>query len=78
MYFNREWQLKPHGFPGRILRRPKAGVVQTKIKQLLSNGFDAALAGETIVLDRSDRECLYGQTAQTLLDEIVADLDPGV
>jgi hypothetical protein len=59
----------------KILARMKDGAARELILGALKNGFGAALAGQTIVIDRPKRKRLFAKTSRALLEEIMEALE---
>lgn len=60
---------------GTILARMKSGATQELVLGALKNGFAAALANQTVIIDRPKRKRLFGRVSRALLEEIADELD---
>jgi len=64
------------GLQERILQRLLAARVPDQIFTKVATAYDAALAGETLVLSRAERKRLLAQVTRRILEEMLAQLGP--
>jgi hypothetical protein len=64
-----------HDLQGRILARLRSADIKGQLLKNLMYGFDAAMAGEVMILSRKDRNKLFFYTVSIILEDILGDLE---